>query len=52
MNLPAEAKLTKQESIPRFFAEVQRIYGGVDEYLIAAGVTEVELAQVRTNLTD
>jgi protein-tyrosine phosphatase len=52
MNLPAEAKLTKQESIPRFFAEVQRIYGGVDEYLISAGVTEAELVQVRTNLTD
>lgn len=51
MSLPADAQLTKEESMYRFLAEVRRIYGGVSEYCLAHGVTEVELDLVRVNLT-
>jgi len=51
MSLPADAQLTKEESMYRFLAEVRRIHGGVSEYLVANGMTETELESVRHNLT-
>jgi hypothetical protein len=50
--LPPEMRLTQGSNITRFLEEVRRIYGGVDSYLLARGVTEEQLSAVRKNLTE
>jgi hypothetical protein len=45
-------RLTQGTNITRFLEEVRRIYGGVDGYLLARGVTEEQLRAVRENLTE
>ena len=50
--LPPEMRLTQGTNITRFLEEVRRIYGGVDGYLLARGVTEEQLRAVRENLTE
>ena len=50
--LPPEMRLTQGTNITRFLEEVRRLYGGVDGYLLARGVTEEQLRAVRENLTE
>lgn len=52
MKIPAEARLTKEESMLRFLAEVRRLYGGVEDFLIANGVTHAHLERVRVAFTE
>jgi len=50
--LPPEANITPPEYMLRFLAGVREQHGGVQEYLLAHGVTQEDLRQLRAALTE